>query len=162
VDFAKIDLMNAPDSIKRVICHLAACGFATRADGGFSVSAKGGLRTDAGFRRDVRKVFGFSASVSFTKAHRLIVKGDKGREFLELYKRAAGLKYRAEAGGRTINPDLVGVLVAGIRACADSLLAPINFQDITDEQYKRLGPIYDALHAITNEVVCGTPRKTSP
>lgn len=46
--------------------------------------------------------------------------------------------------------------IEGIRACADSLLAPLNLKDVTDSDYAELVGIYERLLTIQTRVVMGS------
>lgn len=54
--------------------------------------------------------------------------------------------------------DHIGARLASMAACLDSMLHPSNIEDITEDDFDRLGDIYNELLTVTNEVN-GTTRR---
>lgn len=45
--------------------------------------------------------------------------------------------------------DLIGITVGGIQACCTSIMAPLNFENITPDDHLKLEQIYKELYVLT-------------
>jgi hypothetical protein len=73
-----MNLRDASEATKKMICHLALLGWETLPGGGFAIAA-GGIEDEA------RELFG-AESIS---GDRVVVRGERGESFMALYRQAA-------------------------------------------------------------------------